>query len=383
MNHNHNIDLKNNPNNVVANSNALWVNKHSGLICRVLSKTNNDNICEFWVMPSGSQIPIPQVAHTLERLDYKGIDYGGYDISTKQWTKYYFNLVPIVRLIWKDKLMVELQDGSYEPIERVYTHPITVNNPTVKILTIDSLIVDENLQMRVKMNKSVINEYAMIMNEGVEFPPLTVFEDSKQQYWLVDGFHRYHAYKINQVKSINCTIHKGDFFDAKLYALSTNSTHGLKRTNSDKRKAVLEALCSPQLSVQSNRQIALYCGVSRRFVDKLKRSLEKEHSSVSANVVFVDQEKSICNEITSLAKGEETNGFVSTFFNVGMPHPIDNDSNNTVDIEDKHKLLDVSQLYELRDNTLKTLKIGQQSKQYKDTKKLFDLFINELLKLYN
>lgn len=378
MKHNHNIDLKSNPNDVVANSNALWVNKQSGLICRVLSPTNNTNICEFWVMPSGSQTLIPQVAHTLERLDYKGIDYGGYDISTKQWTKYYFNNIPIIRLLWKDKLMVELQDGSYEPIERVYAHPITVKTPTDKILAIDSLIVDDNLQMRVKMDKSVIDDYAMIMSEGVEFPPLTVFEDSKQQYWLVDGFHRYYAYKLNNVKTVNCTVHKGDFFDAKLYALSANSTHGLKRSNSDKRKAVLEALCSPQLSLQSNRQIALYCGVSRRFVDKLKLSLDNEnspkHNNTSINTIVNDKTKPILNKLTSLSNDELLDGYI--------PTPI-NDSNKTVVIEDKPKLLDVSQLYQLRDNTLKTLKVGQQSKQYKDTKKLFDLFINELLKLYN
>lgn len=75
------ISNKDNPNGVTPNPNKLWVNKASGLICRVLSRTDNSNICEFWVLPSGSDIPIPQVAHTLEPLEYKGIDYGGYEIG--------------------------------------------------------------------------------------------------------------------------------------------------------------------------------------------------------------------------------------------------------------------------------------------------------------
>jgi hypothetical protein len=372
--------VNSNPSGVTANPNALWVNKHSGLICRVLSKTNNNNICEFWVMPSGSQTPIPQVAHTLERLDYKGIDYGGYDITTKQWTKYHFNNIPIARLLWKDKIMVELENGTYEPVERVcaWLKDTSINNPKNKVVDINNLIVDDNLQMRVKMDDSVIDEYASMMAEGVEFPPVTVFEDSDQRYWLVDGFHRYYAYKINQVKEIECSIYKGEFFDAKLYALSANSTHGLKRSNGDKRKAVLEALFDPEISLQSNRQIAKYCGVSRRFVDKLKIHLDQEkNKSTTTKNIIVTSPVLLNNKIIDETYPVEDN--------IPSPNnePMVNIDNKTTQSLTPKPRLEVSQLYKVRDNTLKTLKIGQQSKQYKDTKKLFDLFINELIKLYN
>lgn len=389
MKHN-SIDNKDNPNGVTPNPNKLWVNKASGLICRVLSRTDNTNICEFWVLPSGSDIPIPQVAHTLQPLDYDGIDYGGYDITTKQWTKYQFNNIPIVQLFWKDGVMVKLEDGSHEPVERVYAHiqSISVNTPTNRKLAIQSIIIDDNLQMRVAIDESVIDDYAFLMKDGVEFPPLIVFEDnactermrSDKQYWLVDGFHRYYAYKLNNTKYIPCTIYKGDFFHARLYALSANSTHGLPRSNADKRKAVLEALFDPELSLHSNRQIALYCGVSRRFVDKLRHELLKQNSTPdSTSTTLSTSNHSEDNTTTPIINSQDTN---SETPEPTISETVNNETVVTMDSKPK-PLIDVSRLYELRDKALKTLKVGSQSKQYKDTKKVFDLFINELLKLYN
>lgn len=408
----HTLNNRDNPNGVTPNPNKLWVNKASGLICRVLSRTDNTNICEFWVLPSGSDIPIPQVAHTLEPLEYKGIDYGGYDINTKQWTKYQFNNVPIIRLFWKDRVMVELENGSSEPVERVYAHQqdLSSNTPTNRHLAIDSLIIDDNLQMRVAMDESVIDDYAFLMSDGVEFPPLIVFEDSKQQYWLVDGFHRYYAYKLNNIKSIPCTVHKGEFFHAKLYALSANSTHGLKRSNEDKRKAVLEALFDPEISLHSNRKIAQYCGVSRRFVDKLRNELLKpsdNHHKENTTTVDNDDIKTPVS-YSEDNKSERENlqdGAYKLLNQVQETTPVIDNNNETIrslqggedasphspsplvtpqHTKNKPKpIIDTIQLYKLRDKALKNLKVGQQSKQYKDTKKVFDLFINELLKLYS
>lgn len=399
------ISNKDNPNGVTPNPNKLWVNKASGLICRVLSRTDNPNICEFWVLPSGSDIPIAQVAHTLQPLEYHGIDYGGYDISTKQWTKYHFNNIPILHLFWKNGVvMVKLGDDTEQPVERVisHLHTISVNTPTNRQLAIQSLIVDDNLQMRVAIDDSVIDDYAFLMKDGVEFPPLIVFEDGSQQYWLVDGFHRYYAYKLNNTKYIPCTIHKGDFFHARLFALSANSTHGLPRSNEDKRKAVLEALFDPELSLHSNRQIALYCGVSRRFVDKLRNQLLKENSTPDCyhkeNTITTISED---NKTTSVINTHDNNGHIPTPV-IDTPETISETptTTETVIAKDskpkphgayKHRsqvavtapLIDVSRLYELRDKALNSIKVGSQSKQYKDTKKLLDLFINELLRLYN
>src|SRR5437773_5756457 len=43
-----------------------------------------------------------------------------------------------------------------------------------------------------KCPHDTINDYAQSMNEGDIFPPIIVHYDGKD-YWLTDGFHRYHA----------------------------------------------------------------------------------------------------------------------------------------------------------------------------------------------
>ena len=54
--------------------------------------------------------------------------------------------------------------------------------------------LDKALQSRTYINEDVVSEYKELMEDGVKFPPLTVFNDGVY-HWLVDGYHRYYAAK--------------------------------------------------------------------------------------------------------------------------------------------------------------------------------------------
>jgi hypothetical protein len=65
-------------------------------------------------------------------------------------------------------------------------------------------------------------------------------------------------------------VHEGTWRDAVLYSVSANATHGKRRTNEDKRRAVLTLLNDPHWERWSDRQIAKHCDVDGKTVAALR-----------------------------------------------------------------------------------------------------------------
>lgn len=136
------------------------------------------------------------------------------------------------------------------------------------IIPIDKIRTDGGTQFRVKLNEATVNEYAEAMKEGAVFPDVIVFGDGGSVYWMADGFHRLAAATQAGTKEIAADVWAGTQRDAVLYSLSANSVHGLRRSNDDKRKAVMFAIRDPELRKQSQHQIAKLCGVTQAMVSK-------------------------------------------------------------------------------------------------------------------
>jgi vacuolar-type H+-ATPase subunit I/STV1 len=98
-----------------------------------------------------------------------------------------------------------------------------------------------------------------------------VFHDGAN-YWLADGYHRYFANKKAGFLDIEANIHNGTRRDAVLFSVGANSSHGLRRTNEDKRKAVMTLLEDLEWSEWSDNEIARYCNVSRMTVARVKKA---------------------------------------------------------------------------------------------------------------
>ena len=149
-----------------------------------------------------------------------------------------------------------------------------VEAPTsiTKSIDLSLVIIDPDLQQRVKLDESIIEEYAIALSNGEVFPPITVWHNTEDgRNYLVDGFHRVAAAKKAGINELPFTIKQGEFREAILYSVSLNSTHGLRRSNEDKRKAVMTLLQDEEWSTWSNVAIANQCGVSESFVRKIKK----------------------------------------------------------------------------------------------------------------
>lgn len=132
--------------------------------------------------------------------------------------------------------------------------------------------LDGGTQPRTQTNLFTVGEYAESMRSGAKFPDVVLFFDGAE-YWLADGFHRVRAATQAGLKKINADVKQGTRRDAILFSVGANAGHGMRRTNEDKRKAVLTLLNDEEWSQWSNEKIAKQCGVSEFMVRDWRRSI--------------------------------------------------------------------------------------------------------------
>ena len=162
------------------------------------------------------------------------------------------------------------------------TRPATIRNDAIK--------VDGGTQMRAQLDAATVTEYADTMAEAGwgKFPPLIAYYDGTD-YWLADGFHRLAAFRSIANFSdalIPADVRSGTRRDAILHAAGANASHGLRRTNADKRRAVETLLRDDEWAKWSDREIARRCAVSDVFVGKVRGDL-------SANGLQIPTERTV------------------------------------------------------------------------------------------
>jgi len=132
-------------------------------------------------------------------------------------------------------------------------------------IPISRIRVDGGTQPRAALDFDAIEDYSVAMGAGAHFPPVTVYYDGAD-YWLADGFHRVKAAYAASHDTIESEVHQGTLEDAQWYSFSANRANGLRRTNSDKQRAVKSAITHPNGTALSNRQIAVHVGVDETTV---------------------------------------------------------------------------------------------------------------------
>ena len=149
-------------------------------------------------------------------------------------------------------------------------------------IKLDEIRIDGGTQPRAEIDQEAVGDYAEDMRRGDVFPPVEVVSDGVA-YWLTNGFHRYHATKKAGQKSIAAHVLSGTQDDAIWASLAANKTHGLRRTNADKVKAIRTALRFR--SKLSSRVIADHIGVSGNSVLKYKAEMQSTAQVAQSNTV--------------------------------------------------------------------------------------------------
>lgn len=138
---------------------------------------------------------------------------------------------------------------------------------SIEALNIMAIRMDGDTQSRVAINEDAVADYASAIENGEALPAVVVFFNGLDHV-LADGFHRLLAHKRIGCKTIDCDVRPGTLADAQLYAYGANQTHGLRRTNADKAKAVAGVLAlRPDWS---DRAVAKHVGVSHPMVAAMR-----------------------------------------------------------------------------------------------------------------
>lgn len=143
--------------------------------------------------------------------------------------------------------------------------------PNVKMMPLADITQDSALQMRLKIDKSTIDDYKKIIEEQGAMDPVIVFRYGDGAFLLSDGFQRLQAYAELKRKEIPVTIMRGTRSDALRYALKTNCRHGARVSNADKRHGCEMAVLDPTLAVLPDVDIANLIGVSSTLVGDVRR----------------------------------------------------------------------------------------------------------------
>jgi len=154
---------------------------------------------------------------------------------------------------------------------------VTMEETTVQL---DAIRIDGGTQPRTEIYDQLVSEYVEAMGDGAVFPPVVLFFDGVD-HWLADGFHRYHAANAVGLTCLPADVREGTKRDAILHSVGANDTHGQRRTNADKRKAVMTLLEDEKWSKWSDRDIARRCCVHHSFVSRSRSSLSLSDSDVS------------------------------------------------------------------------------------------------------
>ncbi|MEE9131244.1 MAG: hypothetical protein V3T84_14585 [Phycisphaerales bacterium] len=144
----------------------------------------------------------------------------------------------------------------------------------VQPLKLDQIRIDGGTQVRVEINDDAVAEYAEARKAGDILPPIIVFFDGSD-HWLSDGFHRFFSAKHNGSNSIRAEVRPGTRRDAILFAVGSNTVHGLRRSNADKRHAIETLLKDEEWEKKSDRWIAEAAHVSDHLVADVRAQVRE------------------------------------------------------------------------------------------------------------
>jgi hypothetical protein len=145
------------------------------------------------------------------------------------------------------------------------------------------ITLDQRLQPRAALDEETVEDYAARYAEGADMPAVTLFHDG-DAFWLADGFHRIAGAAKAGRDTIPATVREGAYHDALLFAAAANASHGLRRTNADKRRAVSMLLGDPECSEWPDREIARHCAVHHQMVGTVRAAYLGESSRCGEQV---------------------------------------------------------------------------------------------------
>lgn len=187
----------------------------------------------------------------------------------------------------------------------------------MKKVNLNDIRIDGGTQSRLVIDQALVYQYIECMKDGDEFPLIeTVFDGST--HWLVDGFHRYHAFKLMGLKQTEVKYKPGTQAEAQVISFGVNGKHGKPRTVEDKRNAVEMALAHPLTKDKSVYEIAKICVVSQPFVAGVKDPEKKKKQKDAKEKHIQKKAEELSENTNQISSDEKTTVRESPSLDAGM-----------------------------------------------------------------
>jgi hypothetical protein len=141
----------------------------------------------------------------------------------------------------------------------------------VSIALAKFLLLDGRLrgwQPRVEIPQRELAEYIQVLAQrreltgkwALDYP--IAFVDPQKVYWLADGFTRAYAHIHAKRTYMDVELYTGTEKEAKLFGMSQNEQHGVRRNPQDRKHCIMELLKDPVWAEREDKWIADQCKVS-------------------------------------------------------------------------------------------------------------------------
>ena len=144
----------------------------------------------------------------------------------------------------------------------------------IKDLALADIRIDGGTQNR-DIDDDVILRYKALIEDGTEFPPISVIFDGKDNF-LYDGFHRLHCHRKLKRNYIQANVVEGTKRDAIFRSFGANAKHGSPRPKGTAKKIIEKILADKEWCSASHEEIAMAVGVSKRHVRAVVADLSKK-----------------------------------------------------------------------------------------------------------
>lgn len=146
-----------------------------------------------------------------------------------------------------------------------------------KQIRLDLIRIDGGTQQR-PVEDEIVTKYVALMQDKIEFPAIELIFDGAE-YWLWDGFHRYHCARRQNQTVITANVAKGTLRDAIWLSFSANKDHGLPRQTGVAKQIIEQILTDKSWSRKSLTAIAKHVGITRQYVTQVKDALSAHNAS--------------------------------------------------------------------------------------------------------
>jgi hypothetical protein len=205
------------------------------------------------------------------------------------------------------------------------------NQPKIMI-DLDWFQIDPDIQTRELHDYELLGLFRELYREyGPEaLPPVVVFHDSDDVYWLADGHYRViaarEALSKEGPRALMAELRLGSKRDAILYAAGANAKHGQPLAPHEKRRVVRRLLEDPEWKQWSDREIARHTGVSHVLVGAVRKMIALE-AAASGNAL------QIAAPTVTVQRGGTT--YQMRTANIGRAHSVPNATTpNKDDVDD-------------------------------------------------